>query len=277
MEILKQLTKQQWAIGVVGIVVIALVILGVAREVKAPTTESTTPTATSTPSATNTPDTSSVPKTSEGSASKTAPAPFPINPADTIASWTFKGAYAGNATSTAQANADIAKLTNLLGKGAYDDYDLYNGIGNDFDLLGEGKMAYKYYNQAAAVHPTKGLVYTNLGHLMSELGAYNTAADAYAKAVKVEPGMLEYHLMRLTYLTRQFPNDTTRITSALKDASAVFGDTAPVLEIEAEWLTGQGRYADAIKAWQTAKTLSPGADTSAIDAAIARLQAKLSS
>ena len=205
----------------------------------------------------------------------TVPVPaFPINVADTISSWSFKGAYTGNDTLVAQANADITHLKSLLGKGQYDDYDLYIGIGNDDNLLGDGKGAYDNYNQSIAIHPTKGLAYLNVGHLMDEMGAYHTAADAYAKAVAVEPGMLQYHIQRLDFLTRQFPTDSTLLLTAFTDASNQFGDTASILTIEAQWLTGQKRYADAIAAWQRAKLLSPGKDTSAIDAEITRLKAK---
>ena len=223
--------------------------------------------------------TSSAPVPEPAAASSTAPVaayvgPFPINTADTIASWDFKGAYAGNATLTAQANADIAKLKGLLGKGQYDDYDLYDGIANDYSSLGDGKLAYQYYDSAIRLYPNQGLAYANLGNFLSQMGAYYTAADAYAKAVAVSPAMLEYHLERLTFLTEQLPKDTALITAALTDASKQFGDNASILTIEAQWLTAEGRYADAIKAWQTAKMLSPGKDTSAIDAEIARLQAK---
>ncbi len=199
---------------------------------------------------------------------------FPINSADYISSWSFTGAYTGNDTLEAQANADIAHLTSLLGKGQYDDYDLYNGIGNDDLLLGDGRGAYAEYNKAISIHPDKGLVYTNLGHLMNLLGANQTAADAYAKAVAVEPSVLQYHLARLDFLTKYLPKDNTAIVAAFTDSSKQFGDTAPVLAIEAQWLTDQGRYADAISAWKQAKMLSPGKDTSAMDAAIARLEAK---
>ena len=212
--------------------------------------------------------------TSAPVATSTSTGPFPINVSDSLASWSFKGIYTGNDALVQKANADITLLTSLLGKGKYDDYDLYNGIANDYGMLGEGSLAYQNFNRAIAIHPTKGLAYVNLGHLMAELGAYATAADAYGKAVAVEPGMLEYHLERLTYLTQQFPKDTPRIVAALADASKQFGDNASILAIEARWLSAVGRYADAIKAWQTAKMLLPGKDTSAIDAEIARLQAK---
>ncbi len=199
---------------------------------------------------------------------------FPINPADTIASWDFKGAYTGNAALTAQANADIVHLKSLLGKGKYDNYDLYIGIGDDDNLLGNGTGAYQNYDRAIALYPNQGLAYANLGHLMDELGAYHTAADAYAKAVAVQPSVLEYHVERLAFLTRQFPTDNALILAALTDASKQFGDTPAILAIEAQWLTGQGRYADAIKAWETVKMLSPQSRQAAIDAEIARLKAK---
>ncbi len=200
--------------------------------------------------------------------------PFPLNKADTIASWNFKGSYAGNSVLTAQANADIAHLTSLIGKGEYDDYDLYLGIGNDEGLLGDGKSAYENYNRSISIHPSKGLAFVNLGHLMDQLGAHYTAADAYAKAVAVEPRMLEYHVQRLNYLTQQFANDNARIVAAFTDASKAFGDTPSILSIQARWLTEQKRYADAITAWQTVKMLSPGKDMTAVDTEIARLQAK---
>ncbi|MHB8860626.1 MAG: hypothetical protein ACYC48_02730 [Minisyncoccota bacterium] len=265
------ITKKQllWAGAV--LVVIVLAVVGLSHYVSTPGASLPPGMATSTgssgpaaqPAATSTPVT----------AAKSV-GPFPINPADIIASWSFKGAYAGNATLIAQANADIVKLTGLIGKGQYDDYDLYDGIANDYSMLGDGRTAYQHYNHAIQIHPTKGLAYANLAHFMNALGAYRTAADAYAKAVSVEPGMLEYHLERLTYLTQQFPKDTSLITAALADATKQFGDNASVLTIKAQWLTSQGRYADAIKAWQTVKMLSPGKDTSAIDTEIARLQAK---
>ena len=230
------------------------------------------------------------PSVSPGAATSSAPAleqattsapvaaspvgPFPINAADAAVSWTFKGPYAGNDTLTTQANSDIAKLNALIGNAQYDNYNLYNGIANDYGSLGDGKTAYQYYDRAIRIHPDQGLAYMNLGHLFDEMGAYQSAADAYAKAVAVEPSVLQFHTARLTYLTQRLPKDTTLVEAALADASKQFGDTPSVLAIEAQWLAGEGRYADAIKAWQTVKTLSPGTDTSSIDAEIARLQAK---
>ncbi|HQT82752.1 MAG TPA: hypothetical protein PLW99_01215 [Candidatus Paceibacterota bacterium] len=269
-----QVTKRSWMAAGIGFVVAVLAFLAWSHRAQAPVV---TPPgsaldlnlASSTESA-STPTTVTVEPVTQP-----VVRPFPINPADTIASWSFAGTDTGNATLTAQANADIAKLTGLIGKGQYDEYDLYNGIANDYGALGNGKEAYQYYNRSIAIHPNKGLAYSNLGHLMDGLGAYHTAADAYAKAVAVEPTVAEYRVDQLTFLTRQFPKDTALVTAAFAGATARLGQNASIYSLEAQWLTGQGRYADAVTAWKTVKTLSPGSDSTAIDAEIARLQAKL--
>lgn len=136
---------------------------------------------------------------------------FPINKADHIASWSFKGAYTGNDELVAKANADLKNLTNLLGKGTYDDYDIYIGMANDYDLMGDGTNAYQNYNHAISIHPDKGLAYANLGHLMDELGAYHTAADAYAKAVAVEPSVAQYQNAQRDFLSVRFPEEAARL------------------------------------------------------------------
>lgn len=262
------ITKKQWRL--VGVVVAVLALAGVYyAKIHESALPSLSPSVLELNSATTSTATPSTVTSANTSVSKLV-----INPADAITSWNFKGAYTGNETLTAQANADITRLTELLGKGEYDDYDLYIGIANDCGLLGEGTLAYQYYTRAIAVHPNKGLAYVNLAHLFDQLGASHSAADAYARATTVEAGMLEYHIERLTFLTRTFPNDATRIAAALTAVSKQFGDNASILAIEAQWLTGQKRYVDAIGAWEKAKLISPGKDVSSIDAAIAELKAK---
>ena len=199
---------------------------------------------------------------------------FPINAKDSLSSWSFQGAYTGNDTLIAKAKADTEKLKGLLGKEGYDDYDLYIGIGNDFALLGDGARAYENYNRAVAVAADRGLAYTNIANLMERMQAFETAADAYAKAVAVEPGQLQYHIVRLNYLVRQFQKDSDRVTAAIADAQVEFGSIPQILSIQAEWLTGLGRYTDAIAVWKQVKAFLRGEDTSSIDAEIARLEAK---
>lgn len=203
------------------------------------------------------------------------PVAFEVNVKDALSSWHFTGAYSGNPALMAQARADREHLTSLIGTGEFDDYDLYLGLGNDATLMGDGETAFRDYNRAVAIHPKKGLAYANIAHLMEQLGAYVTAADAYAKATAVEPGMLQYHIDRLSFLTEHFASDTARVEAAFKDVEAQFGDTSQTLSIKATWLTAHGLYEEAINAWERAKQLLPGRDTSSIDVEIVRLRAKI--
>jgi len=281
---MKNFTKRQWLI--IGEVILAVVIIVLwSIELMSPAPKSLSTLATATSTSISTLATSTIATSTKIYTNKNISKTkrnlsvvkiklFPINKLDKITSWSFKGAYSGSTALRSKMNTDIKYLTSLFGKGKYDDYDLYNGIANDYMLLGNGKTAYQYYNRSIQIHPKKGLAYTNLAHLMVQLRAYYTASDAYAKAVTVEPGMLEYHLARLNFLTQQFPKNNLLVSSAFVDASKQFGDNASILAIEAQWLTSLGKYSDAIKAWQTAKKLSPGKDTTAIDAEIARLKAK---
>lgn len=266
--------KKYWISILVGAGLALFGFFGFSRGVKAPVPPSPRPVATSTPSVVSTTTTPASQPTAVSTSS--AIKSFPINTADKVKIGDFKGSYTGSETLIKQANADIKNLTSLLGKKKYDDYSLYNGIANDYSSLGKGELAYKNYNRSIRIHPNKGLAYVNLAHLMDQLGAYYTAADAYAKAVHVEPSVVDYHVARLTFLTRQFPKDTVQIKAALADSNKQFGDIAQVVMVEAQWLSSEGRYADAIAAWKRVKLISPGRDMTAVNAEIARLQNKLS-
>lgn len=200
--------KKQWLMLGVGTIAVALIIGGLRYErASAPAFEPSILQESSPTSSTTHP----VSTTSAPVVQKSSSIPkFPINPADTIVSWNFKGPYTGNDALIAKASADIERLEELIGSGKYDDYDLYIGIGNANDLMGQGDVAYQNYNRAASIHPEKGLAYANLGHLMDELGAYHTAADAYAKAAAVEP-ITQYKTAQMDYLTWRFPEEAARL------------------------------------------------------------------
>jgi len=198
-----------------------------------------------------------------------------INPQDSISSWSFKGIYTGNDALTAKANADIAKLTSLIGKGQYPDYDIYVGIAQDYDFIGDGKSEYQSLEKAIAVGPTGGVAWDNLGVLMEKLGALNTARDAYAKAVAVEPSVGAYQEAQLRFLTAHFPQDDTAIENAFNNGMKESAD-ANLLPIDAEWLTSTGSTTAAISAWKEFAIYIPAASPqqSAINQKIAQLKAK---
>jgi tetratricopeptide (TPR) repeat protein len=261
------ISTRQWVaivIGVAGVVLIGVALWYPPMKAQAP----------SSPTGSTTPEVATSTNEAKPQASLPVKARFAVSTLDTISSWNFKGDAVGNETLTKQAQNDITYLKGLLGGGKYDDYDLYNGLANDYASLGDAKTAYDYYNRAIAIHPNKGLAFMNLGHLFDGMRAYHSAIDAYKDAVTVEPAQLQYHIQRLTFLSRQFPSDNALILGAFTDASKQFGDTAPVLTVEAQWLTDVKRYADAITAWEKVKSLMSGSDSAAIDAEIARLRAK---
>jgi tetratricopeptide (TPR) repeat protein len=106
---------------------------------------------------------------------------------DSVASWDFKGAYADNPELIAKANAEIARFSDLIGKGTYSDMELYVSIANQYELLGNGKQEYDYLGRAIMSDPTSGLPWHNLGVLMERLGALKTARVAYDRAVFLQP------------------------------------------------------------------------------------------
>lgn len=134
------------------------------------------------------------------------PQGYPIQKSDRIASWSWRGAYADHGSAQQQAEAEIARLKGMLGASHADEYGLSIGIASEYELLGDGKGAYRYLSRAIAIDPKRGLAYMNMGHLMEELGAFATARGAYDAAVQAEPGNAIYAAARSDfYLTHPAP------------------------------------------------------------------------
>lgn len=205
---------------------------------------------------------------------RTSTVPFPVNPNDTIASWSFKGAYDGNDALVAKAHADITKLSGLLGKGQYPDYEIFAGIAQDYDFLGDGKDEFNYLEKAIAADPTDAVVWDNLGVLMEKLGALNTARAAYAQAVAIEPSVGAFQEAQLGFLIAHVPQDTSAIETAFQTGMEKSADPN-LLPIEAEWLSSTGSTTAAIDAWKQFSTyVSSPSQQASINAKIAQLKAK---
>ena len=199
----------------------------------------------------------------------------PVNPNDSIAAWSFKGIYTNNDALVSKANADIAKLTGMLGKGEYSDYDLYVGLAQDYDLLGDGQSEYAYLQKAISSSIKNGIAWNNLGDLMTKLGAFSSARDAYAKAVASEPTVGMYQESQLRFLITYFPQDTVAIEDTFNNGIKESSD-ANLLPIEAEWLTSTGSTTAAIDAWKKFAAYVPAhsQQQDAINQKIAQLQNK---
>lgn len=204
---------------------------------------------------------------------------LPIASGDTVASWDFQGAREGNAQLEGQSRDEITRLEGMLGgdqsgkDGDPTDYDIYVGIANQYEMLGDGAKERGYLEKALAIDSAKtGLAWHNLGSLMSRLGAFNTARIAYAKAVEAQPQVSAFHLSRIQFLTDHFASDTSAVDGAFAEALAQFGDDASILQLQAAWFEESDRIPEAITALTKMKTLMPSDAHAGIDAEIARLE-----
>lgn len=109
---------------------------------------------------------------------------YPLDKTDHISSWEWQGAYQDQRANVEQT---IRDMQNQIGENGQDTYDLYVGIASEYELLGDGKNSYRYLSKAIAKDKKRGIAYLNMGHLMAELGAFETARKAYTEAAKVEP------------------------------------------------------------------------------------------
>jgi tetratricopeptide (TPR) repeat protein len=206
--------------------------------------------------------------------------PLPLVAGDTVSSWDYQGTYEDGGDLEKRTRDLIARLEGQLGgdqSGGDDnptDYELYVGIANQYELLGDGKAAYEYLGKAISIDPVKtGLGWRNLGALLERLGAVNTARSAYSRAVEAQVHIMEYHIARLEFLVRHFPDDATTIDAAIAEAEAQFGETPEILQIQAQWYEKTGRMSDAISAWTKLQTIM-GQDAT-IESEIARLKRSL--
>jgi tetratricopeptide (TPR) repeat protein len=129
-----------------------------------------------------------IPTTSTTPSAPAAPFILSLVKGDAVVSWNFKGAYAGNAELAQKAQGEISRLSAMLGSGTFTDYSLYVSIANQYDLLGDGAQEFVYLKKALGIDSEHtGLAWSNLGHLLSRLGAKLTARVAFERAVAAQP------------------------------------------------------------------------------------------
>lgn len=170
-----------------------------------------------------------------------APTILAIDASDTVVSWTLPSSFKDGGAIEAKARAEIERLKALLGGGSEEptDYTLYVGIAKQYELLGEGKDAYEYLNKALAIDSEKtGLAWHNMGVLMAKLGAYNTAATSYRRAVEAQPHISLFHTARLDFLMERFASDRARIESAFAEAFAALEESPSILQLKARYDAG---------------------------------------
>ena len=157
-----------------------------------------------------------------------APQPFVLEMVqdERVAAWNFKGAYTGNATLETRANAEIMRLTRLLGSKQYPDYTLYVSIANQYSLLGDGAHELAYLQKALAINSaTTGLAWHNAGQLFARLGAYQTARMALEKAATAQP-ITQYQRAIVDFLLAHFPADTAAIKNVQQAMQDSLGEAS---------------------------------------------------
>lgn len=165
---------------------------------------------------------------------KATPEPvFVVNPADTITSWDFKGDYIGKEKLENGARAEIKKEKELLASGEYTEYQVYTHIANQYHFLGDGENEMKYLEKALHLDATNtGLAWHNAGNLMKRLGALNSAKDAYAKALEVQPTKF-YRDGYVEFMQEHFPDELQRLIEQeqRKELEAQSAEPAANLEV----------------------------------------------
>lgn len=157
-----------------------------------------------------------------------APQPFTIDMAEgeQVASWDFNGAYTGKAELMAKADAEIVRLTGLLGSGQYPDYTLCVSIANQYGLKGDGKNELAYLEKALAIDSiATGLAWHNAGQLFRRLGADKTARFALGRAAAVQP-ITQYQQAFVDFLESRFPEDTVAIREGKQALKDVMGEVS---------------------------------------------------
>lgn len=121
-----------------------------------------------------------------------------------VLSWDLKNAYTGNAELIAKADAEINRLSRLLGSKEYSDYVLYVSIANQYGLKGDGTNELLFLEKALTLDSTTtGLAWYNAGRLFARLGAYKTARAVLEKAAAAQP--IEQYQRALSEFAAEHP------------------------------------------------------------------------
>ncbi|MDP3996658.1 MAG: hypothetical protein Q8P86_03130 [bacterium] len=144
--------------------------------------------------------------------------PYPVKSSDTISSWNFEGAYKDGGELEERANANITRLRGLFGNGEYTDYELYISLASQYDSLGDGEKAYENLGRALVIDSqNSGLAWNNMGALMVQLGALDSAREAYDRAIEAQP-IPVYYNAKINFLERYFPENEEEIKAVKEEA-----------------------------------------------------------
>ena len=144
---------------------------------------------------------------------------FAVNEKDVIESWDFKGFYLGNENLEKQARSEIEDLKKIKPNENYNEYTHNIDLASQYYYLGDGKNAYKHLIRAIEIDPDgTSLAYGNMGSLMRDLGALETAKDAFEKAYQIQSNGF-YAEKYTNFLKEYFPEELERVIEEERKAA----------------------------------------------------------
>lgn len=169
-----------------------------------------------------------------------APATLAISSKDNLSSWSFKGVYSGNAALEQKAQQDIAQTISSLATLTGNNLQrAYIKLGMQYESLGDGKNAYNSYlkvlNTKEQYQENNAVAWAKLGDLLATLGAYNTAAVAYAKSTSALPKEPSLYVARITFLMHYLPQQKADIQAAFAEADKNIPGDASVAQLRAQY------------------------------------------
>lgn len=131
-----------------------------------------------------------------------------------------------------------------------DEYERNLSLAEEYRLLGEGDLTYKYLLLAIDVLPNKSLTYGNLGDLLEKVGVVDSARGAFERAVTVESQYPVNHSNLIQFYIRHYSEDADLIKSTFETGLEKTGDDETLMKEFAQWLSGQKQYDEAIVVWR---------------------------
>jgi len=173
---------------------------------------------------------------------------------------------------TKDATSAEERIKQISGDSTIGDYEKDLSLAEEYRLLGEGDLTYKYLLKAIDVLPNKSLTYGNLGDLLEKVGAIDSARGAYERAVTVESQYPVNHSNLIQFYIRNYSDDTDLIKSTFESALDRTGKDETLMKEFAQWLSSQKQYSESVAIWQKVLKNYHPQNQQAIEQEIARLQ-----
>jgi Tfp pilus assembly protein PilF len=186
-------------------------------------------------------------------------------------SWTIPSPGGLDTADTQKRIDDLLKMFSEE-KDMANKYEIAVGLSGLYTTLGDGKNALVYLNKAVNVTPERSLAYMNAGDLFSRVYATTSARTYFEMGLSKEPQYEQNHVLYISYL-RTSGAPQADIEKAFTEGLERTGRNDNILKEYATWLTGEKRFADAIKIWEEELTRNPN-NKNAIQQEIQRLKKK---